>query len=66
MLIQGLLTVRHDKRWGYEEISKFLKKINRGRADITEKRSVEELTEIHSKNNDVYNSDAWDFYCRHL
>ncbi len=25
MLIQGLLTVRHDKRWGYEEISKFLK-----------------------------------------
>ena len=44
----------------------FLKKINRGRADITEKRSIEELIEIHSKNNDVYNSDAWDFYSKHL
>jgi len=44
----------------------FLKKINRGRADITEKKSVEELIEIHSKNNDVYNSDAWNFYSRHL
>ena len=44
----------------------FLKKINRGRADITEKKSMEELIEIHSKNNDVYNCDAWNFYSRHL
>jgi hypothetical protein len=44
----------------------FLKKINRGRADISEKRSTEELLDIHSKNNDVFNSDAWDFYSKHL
>jgi len=40
----------------------FEKKINRGRADIIQKRSMDELIDIHSKNNDVYNSDAWDFY----
>jgi hypothetical protein len=44
----------------------FLKKINRGRADISEKRSLAEMEELHSNNNDVYNSDAWDFYSRYL
>ena len=44
----------------------FREKIERGRSDIVEKRSLNELDDIHSKNNDVYNSDAWDFYSRHL
>lgn len=44
----------------------FIKKINRGRSDIPEKRSLDELVELHSKNNNVYNSDAWDFYSKHL
>jgi hypothetical protein len=44
----------------------FIKKINRGRSDIPEKRSIDELVELHSKNNDVYNSDAWDFYSKYL
>jgi hypothetical protein len=44
----------------------FREKIERGRSDIVEKRSLNELNDIHSKNNDVYNSDAWDFYSRHL
>jgi hypothetical protein len=43
----------------------FIKKINRGRADVSEKRTVTEVDDIHSKNNDVYNSDAWDFYSKH-
>jgi hypothetical protein len=43
----------------------FIKKINRGKADIPEKRSLEELVELHSKNNDLYNSDAWDFYSKY-
>ena len=40
----------------------FRKKIMRGRADIVEQRSLNELDEIHSKNNDVVNTDAWDFF----
>ena len=40
----------------------FREKIERGRADISQKRSLDELINIHSKNNDIYNSDAWDFY----
>jgi hypothetical protein len=44
----------------------FIKKINRGRADISEKRTVTEVGDVHSMNNDVYNSDAWDFYSKHL
>ena len=36
----------------------FIEKINRGRADIIEKRSLSELDEIHSRNNDVINTDA--------
>jgi len=44
----------------------FIKKIERGRADIMEKRKQEELVNLHLKNNDVYNSDAWDFYSSHL
>jgi hypothetical protein len=43
----------------------FVKKINRGRADIPEKRTLDELDDLHNKNNDNYNSDAWDFYSKH-
>lgn len=44
----------------------FEKKINRGRADIIQKRSMDELIDIHSKYNDIYNSDAWEFYSKLL
>ena len=44
----------------------FREKIERGKADIVEKRSLNELDDIHSKNNDIYNSDAWDFYSKYL
>jgi transcriptional antiterminator Rof (Rho-off) len=44
----------------------FLEKINRRRADTIEKRSLSDVVQIHSKNNDVINTDAWDFYSRHL
>jgi hypothetical protein len=44
----------------------FRQKIERGRSDISQKRSLDELIDIHSNNNDVYNSDAWDFYSKHL
>jgi hypothetical protein len=44
----------------------FKNKIERGRADITQKRNIEELDDIHNKNNDIYNSDAWDFYSKSL
>ena len=44
----------------------FREKIERGRADISQKRNLDELIDIHSKNNDVYNSDAWDFYSAHI
>lgn len=44
----------------------FKEKIQRGRADIIQKRSTEELINIHSQNNDVFNSEAWDFYSKHL
>lgn len=40
----------------------FREKLERGRADISQKRNLDELIDIHSKNNDIYNSDAWDFY----
>jgi hypothetical protein len=40
----------------------FRNKINRGKADMIEKRSLEELVDIHLQNNDVVNTDAWDFY----
>jgi hypothetical protein len=40
----------------------FRNKINRGRADMIEKRSLEELVDIHLQHNDVVNTDAWDFY----
>jgi hypothetical protein len=43
----------------------FLKKIKRGRADIVDKRSLTELDGIHTKNNEVVNTDAWDFYSKH-
>lgn len=44
----------------------FREKIERGRADIPKKRSLDELVDIHQKNNDIQNSDAWDFYSKHL
>ena len=44
----------------------FRDKIERGRADVIQKISTSELDDIHTKNNDVYNSDAWDFYSRHF
>ena len=44
----------------------FREKIERGRADIPEKRNLDELIDIHFKNNDTYNSDAWDFYSAHV
>lgn len=37
----------------------FRKKINRGKADMEEKRSEDELIDIHHQNNDVLNLDAW-------
>lgn len=43
----------------------FREKIERGRADISEKRKLDELIDIHSKHNDVVNTDAWDFYSKH-
>lgn len=42
----------------------FRKKIMRGRADIVQHRSLEELHGIHYKNNDVVNKDAWKLFCR--
>lgn len=44
----------------------FRKKILRGRAIICDELSLSLLDNIHSSNNDVYNSDAWDFYSKHL
>lgn len=44
----------------------FREKIERGRPDIIEKRSLTELDNIHSQNNDLINTDAWDFYLKHL
>jgi hypothetical protein len=44
----------------------FREKIERGRADTVEKRSLTELDNVHSGNNDVTNTDAWDFYSKHL
>lgn len=43
----------------------FVKKIKRGRADIIEEPRFSELNDIHSQNNDTYNSDAWDFYSKY-
>jgi hypothetical protein len=43
----------------------FREKIERGRADIIQKRNLDELHGIHSKNNEIYNSDAWDFYSKY-
>ena len=40
----------------------FREKIERDRSDIAEKRILSELEDIHTKNNDVENQDAWIFY----
>jgi hypothetical protein len=39
----------------------FREKLERGQADIIQKRSLTELDDIHTKNNDVINQDAWNF-----
>jgi len=44
----------------------FIEKIERGRADTIKKRSYTESEDIHSRNNDVMNTDAWDFYSKYL
>lgn len=44
----------------------FREKIQRGRADTVEKRSLTELNDVHSRNNDIINMDAWNFYAKHL
>jgi len=44
----------------------FREKIERGRADVIQKISIDSLNNIHSKNNDIYNSNAWDFYSKYL
>jgi hypothetical protein len=44
----------------------FREKIERGRADTVEKRSLTELNDVHSRNNDVINTNAWDFYSKHI
>ena len=44
----------------------FREKIERGCADRIEKRSLSELDDVHSRNNDVMNTDALDFYSKHL
>jgi hypothetical protein len=40
----------------------FVEKIERGRADVSTKISRTELDDLHSRNNDVWNTEAWDFY----
>lgn len=40
----------------------FKLKLQKRMADEHPKRSMDLLIDIHSKNNDVYNSDAWDFF----
>ena len=40
----------------------FREKLERGRSDVAEKRSLTELDDIHSKNNDIVNQDAWNQY----
>jgi len=62
-LLSDIAYIHHYYTKSEEE---FIKKINRGKADIPEKRSLSEMEDLHSKNNDVYNSDAWDFYSKHL
>lgn len=42
------------------------KKILRGQPDETPKRELSLLDDIHTKDNDDYNSDAWDFYSKYL
>jgi len=44
----------------------FKSKIDRKMVDEAPKRDSSILDGVHLRDNDVYNSDAWDFYCRHL
>jgi hypothetical protein len=43
----------------------FKEKIARGKADLLEKRSLDELNNIHDLNNEIINTTAWDFYSKH-
>lgn len=44
----------------------FKSKINRKMVDEAPKRNISLLEGVHLRDNDVYNSDAWDFYSKHL
>lgn len=44
----------------------FKLKIARKMVDEAPKRDEALLNDIHLQNNDVYNTDAWDFYSKHL
>jgi hypothetical protein len=44
----------------------FKSKIERRMVDEAPKRSTSLLDGVHLRDNDVYNSDAWNFYSRHL
>lgn len=44
----------------------FKAKIERRMVDEHPKRQKSLLDEVHTRDNDVFNSDAWDFYSKHL
>ena len=44
----------------------FKSKINRKMVDEAPKRNMSLLEGVHLRDNDVYNSNAWDFYSKHL
>jgi hypothetical protein len=62
----GDATIAYIHHYYTKSEQEFREKIERGCADIIQKRSLDELNDVHSKNNDIYNSDAWDFYSKHL
>ena len=62
--LNGKMDVAYIHHYYTKSEGEFLEKINRGRADITEKRSLSELEQIHSRNNDTINTDAWDLLSR--
>ena len=62
----GDATIAYIHHYYTKSEQEFREKIERGCADIIQKRSLDELNDVHSKNNDIYNSDAWNFYSKHL
>jgi len=44
----------------------FKEKMERGRADVNEKIPFHVLLSIHDEYHEIYNSDAWDFYSKHI